>query len=327
VTTLATHGTLKLSGTAVALNGTFTQTMSTPAGHYSHDNSNNNDSFNFSVADSPGSAATGTFGIATNEAAATIDTNTGLSVGEGTTASLSSSQLSASGDNSDPPSELVYTVTNAPTHGTLKLSGTAVALNAPSPRTTSTPARSPSPRMAATTTTTSPSRWPTPRRRATGTFSISFNGGSGHVGTNTGLSLGEGTTASVSSSQLSASADASDPASELVYTVTTLATHGTLKLSGTAVALNGTFTQADINTGKVTFTQDGSDNNDNFAFSVADSPGAATTGTLPLPSPRRLLPSAPMRAESGRGHQRQHHQQQLSASADASDPPVSWSTR
>jgi len=62
--------------------------------------------------------------------------------------------------------------------------------------------------------------------------------------------------------------------------VTTLATHGTLKLSGTAVALNGTFTQADINTGKVTFTQDGSDNNDSFVFSVADAPGSATTGTF-----------------------------------------------
>jgi len=64
--------------------------------------------------------------------------------------------------------------------------------------------------------------------------------------------------------------------------VTTLPTHGTLKLSGTAVALNGTFTQDDVNTGKVTFTQDGSDNNDSFAFSVADAPGSTATGTFAI---------------------------------------------
>jgi len=65
-----------------------------------------------------------------------------------------------------------------------------------------------------------------------------------------------------------------------VHTVTTLATHGTLKLSGTAVALNGTFTQADIQHGKVTFTQDGSDNNDSFVFSVGGRSGQCDHGHL-----------------------------------------------
>jgi len=169
VTTLATHGTLKLSGTAVALNGTFTQDdVNTGKVTYSHDNSNNNDSFNFSVADSPGSAATGTFGIATNEAAATIDTNTGLSVGEGTTASLSSSQLSASGDNSDPPSELVYTVTNAPTHGTLKLMAPRWHSTAPSPRTTSNTGKVTYHQDGSDNNDNFAFRWPRPGRRGHG---------------------------------------------------------------------------------------------------------------------------------------------------------------
>jgi len=62
--------------------------------------------------------------------------------------------------------------------------------------------------------------------------------------------------------------------------VTTLPTHGTLKLSGTAVALNGTFTQDDVNTGKVTFTQDGSDNNDSFRLLGGGRPGQCDHGHL-----------------------------------------------
>jgi hypothetical protein len=53
-------------------------------------------------------------------------------------------------------------------------------------------------------------------------------------------------------------------------------------LSGNALALNDTFTQDDINTSKVTYTQDGTDNNDSFSFSVAASPGAAATGTFTI---------------------------------------------
>jgi len=199
-----------------------------------------------------------------------VGTNTGLSLGEGTTASVTSSQLSASADASDPASELVYTVTTLPTHGTLKLSGTAVALNG-----TFTQNDVNTGKVTFTQDGSDNKRQfrllggDAPGSAATGTFSITFTEAAATVGTNTGLSLGEGTTASVTSSKLSASADASDPASELVYTVTTLATHGHLETQRHRGGTHGTFTQDDVNTGKVTFTQDGSDNNDNFAFSVA----------------------------------------------------------
>src|SRR5262249_38895676 len=117
---------------------------------------------------------------------------------------------------------------------------------------------------------------------ATGTFSITFTEAAATVTANTGLSVGEGTTATLSSSQLAASADPGDPASELVYSVTTLPSHGTLKLNGTALASNSTFTQADINSSKVTYNQDGSDTNDSFAFTVVDNPGTAATGTFSI---------------------------------------------
>src|SRR5207247_1602357 len=130
VTAAPTHGALKLNGNPLASNGTVTQDGSnTGKVTYTHDGSDNNDSFGFSVAHSPGTAATGTFNITFTEAAATITANTGLSVPEGTTATITSSQLAASADASDPASELVYTVTAVPTHGTLKLNGNPLALN------------------------------------------------------------------------------------------------------------------------------------------------------------------------------------------------------
>src|SRR5207249_4746358 len=120
-----------------------------------------------------------------------------------------------------------------------------------------------------------------PGTAATGTFTITATEAAATVTSNSGLTLGEGTTATVTSSKLAASSDPGDPASELVYTLTAAPTHGTLKLSGTALAATSTFTQADLNNNNVTYTQDGSENfGDSFSFSVVDSPGSAATGTF-----------------------------------------------
>src|SRR5204863_7912817 len=105
-----------------------------------------------------------------------------------------------------------------------------------------------------------------PGAAATGTFTITFAEAPATITANTGLTLGEGTTATITSSKLAATADAVDPASELVYTITALPTHGTLKLNNVAVAPNGTFTQDDINKNKVTYAHDDTDNNDSFGF-------------------------------------------------------------
>src|SRR5207249_2426184 len=128
VTAAPTHGTLKLSGGALAVNGTFTQNdVNTGKVTYTHDGREDSHSCGFSVADCAGAAATGTVTITFTEATATITANTGLSVPEGTTATISGSKLAASADASDPANELVYTITAAPTHGTLKLSGVATS--------------------------------------------------------------------------------------------------------------------------------------------------------------------------------------------------------
>src|SRR5439155_258636 len=121
-----------------------------------------------------------------------------------------------------------------------------------------------------------------PGAAATGTFNITAFEVAATITANTALNVPEGTTVAITSSQLAATSDPGDPASELVYTVTPATTHGTLKLSGNALAVNGTSTQDDINPRQLTYPQDGNNNNDGFGFSVADSPGSPATGIFTI---------------------------------------------
>lgn len=89
------------------------------------------------------------------------------------------------------------------------------------------------------------------------------------IGINAGLTVVEGFSATITSAMLQPFDD--DPAGRLVYTVTSLPANGTLKLNGTALALNSTFTQQDILDGSVTYTHDGSETlSDNFGFALTD---------------------------------------------------------
>ncbi len=97
--------------------------------------------------------------------------------------------------------------------------------------------------------------------------------------TNAALSLAEGSEATLSSTQLSAS-DIDNSTSELIYTVTTTPLNGSLLLNGVATT---TFTQADIDSGLVSYRHDGSEtSSDSFAFSLDDGSGAATSGSFTI---------------------------------------------
>ena len=61
----------------------------------------------------------------------------------------------------------------------------------------------------------------------------------------------------------------------ITYTLTSLPAYGSLKLDGTILGLNDTFTQEDIDLGKLTFTDDQSHTNDSFSFTVADTIGGS----------------------------------------------------
>ena len=116
VTTPPTAGVLNL-GT------TFTQSqIDANALSYTHDGSEStSDGFAFTVADGNGGTASGTFSIAITPAndAPTIAVNAGLAVDEGATGTIGNGQLQAS--DPDPGTVLTFTVTVAPSVGSLNL--------------------------------------------------------------------------------------------------------------------------------------------------------------------------------------------------------------
>ncbi len=116
---------------------------------------------------------------------------------------------------------------------------------------------------------------PTPNRL---TFDI---GGVKDVPTenaNTGVTLAEGASDAITAAELDFD-DAEQADTEITYTITTAATYGTLLLNGTVLSLNDTFTQDDINNGRITYVHDGSETTSaSFGFSVSDGVDAPITG-------------------------------------------------
>jgi hypothetical protein len=79
-------------------------------------------------------------------------------------------------------------------------------------------------------------------------------------------------------SPLLLSQDADNTADQLTYTLISPTNHGSLKLNGVALPLllsyGSTFTQKDIDSGKISYSHDGSSNkSDEFSFIVSDGTG------------------------------------------------------
>ncbi len=101
------------------------------------------------------------------------------------------------------------------------------------------------------------------------------------LATNDALSVAEGSTGNVIATADLHTTDVDNTDSQLVYTIDSVTTNGTLRLSGTALGLNDTFTQADIDAGNVTYDHDGSQtNSDSFDFTVDDGSGTDTSATF-----------------------------------------------
>jgi Ca2+-binding RTX toxin-like protein len=96
---------------------------------------------------------------------------------------------------------------------------------------------------------------------------------------NKNLNLDEGNSATIPNSLLRTE-DADGDA--ITYTLTGLPAHGTLKLNGTALNLSSskTFTQADIDTNRLTYTHDGTKStSDSFSFTATDGKGGNISST------------------------------------------------
>ncbi len=118
---------------------------------------------------------------------------------------------------------------------------------------------------------------------ATATITVNAINDGPSVSTNVGLTLDEGSTSAIGNSLLN-EGDVDDDGVELTYTLTRLASHGDILLSGTPLSLAGNFTQADIDLGRITYAHDGSEASaDDFEFSLADggeNGSLAATGTF-----------------------------------------------
>lgn len=88
------------------------------------------------------------------------------------------------------------------------------------------------------------------------------------VDINQSLAVNEGATAVLNASKLTSS----DPEGvNVTYTLTALTTHGTLKRNSTVLAVSDEFTQQDIATGLIAYTNNGDENSsDSFTFAISD---------------------------------------------------------
>jgi VCBS repeat-containing protein len=103
------------------------------------------------------------------------------------------------------------------------------------------------------------------------------------ITTNGGITVAENSTGNVIATAMLQTTDVDDTAVNLTYTLASAVTNGTLRLTGVALGNGSTFTQADINSGLVTYDHDGTENfADAFSFSVDDGTGTTSTGTFSI---------------------------------------------
>ena len=267
VTAATGNGTLRLSGTALGVSDTFTQAdIDGGLVTYDHDGSETvSDSFDFSVDDGAGTSSSGTFNITVTPVndEEVLATNTGTTVNEASTGNVITTAMLETTDVDNTAAQLVYTVTAATGNGTLRLSGTAlgvsdtftqadidgglVTYDHDGSETVSDSFDFSVDDGAGTSTS--------------GTFNITVTPVNDEevLATNTGTTVNEASTGNVITTAMLETTDVDNTAAQLVYTVTAATGNGTLRLSGTALGVSDTFTQADIDAGLVTYDHDGSE--------------------------------------------------------------------
>lgn len=103
------------------------------------------------------------------------------------------------------------------------------------------------------------------------------------IAKNAGATVNENSTGNIISSAMLLTTDIEQAAVSLIYTLTSPPGNGTLRKSGIALALSGTFTQADINSGIITYGHNGTQtSSDSFSFAADDGVGTASPGTFNL---------------------------------------------
>ena len=218
-----------------------------------------------------------TLNIAAVNDAPIVNLNLGVSVPQGQSVTVSNSRLRVA-DADHSPAQLTYTLNAATSHGALTKNGVTLSLGD-----TFTQADVDSGLIAyAHDNSLTPSdQFSVTVLDAGGastgsiTFDITINS------TNTAptilhnqtVSVNEGQTVAITSADLSAQ-DTEESASDLVYAITSIPTHGQLMLNGVTLDVSDTFSQQDIDDGRLSYQHgDGEVNSDTFVFRVEDGRG------------------------------------------------------
>ncbi|MDI1229056.1 MAG: cadherin-like domain-containing protein [bacterium] len=231
---------------------------------------------NPSLASSAASSAPSSSGEAASlPAVPAITRNAGLRVDEGGSFVLNSSRLRA-GDADTKPQDIVFTLDDdGPRHGQLELvskPGEAVTsftqrdLDIGRVRYVSDGSESTTDSFKFTVSDGTSAR--------SGSFAISISpvNDTPEASVNTGLTVDEGGSAAITTDALSAR-DPDGFAATTVFEVASGPAYGSLEIDGSSVT---SFTQADLQEGRVTYVNDGGENTaDSFTFSIGD--GAATS--------------------------------------------------
>lgn len=222
----------------------------------------------------------------------TVDTNTGLTLNEGATATINNTHLSSSDDN-DGATDITYTITDIPDNGVLKRDGSTLTLNGTF---TQTDIDSDLITYVHDGTNTTSDSFTFKVANSAGyeltgqTFSITVNAvddDTPTIVTNNGLPdypltsfwrLYEGGTMSISIDHLEANDTDTDNAT-LTYTITSSPSNGQVEnTDNTGVAIT-TFTQQNLIDGKIQYVHgDGNNTSDSFTFKVADGTPNELTG-------------------------------------------------
>ena len=275
VTTAPAHGRLeRTSNPGVAITS-FTQAeINSGAVRYAHDGSNTtSDNFGFTVSDGSVSTA-GIFAISVTPVnnSPVIENNLGLTVSEGGSSLIADSQLLAV-DTDNAASELVFTLTTAPTHGRVERVGnpgvgittfSQADINSGSVRYVHDGSN--------TTSDTFSFSVSDGTLSVTGTFNVNVTPVNDPpvITTNLGLTVSEGGGGLLGNALL-LTTDSDNVAVDLSYTVSSGPAHGSLERIGNPGVSITTFTQADINSGAIRYVHDGSQTSaDSFTFTVSD---------------------------------------------------------
>ena len=100
---------------------------------------------------------------------------------------------------------------------------------------------------------------------------------------NASITVDENAIDTVITSSMLATTDIDNTPAQLQYTLTSAPTAGALTLSGSALSVNAGFSQADIDSGALRYSHDGSETSaDGFGFSVDDGAGSVTNGVFSI---------------------------------------------